>query len=145
MLRRGLFLTVALVVIGVGLTAVAQSREQAKPRASAAAKPWCSFRVGAPYYAAGYAQADASHECYVPIKRHDIYANLLKWYNGKWNLMAKRQAGYSGKRQIAVHPTYACTATVTRIWKMDVTVLMTDASGMHWADYSGPQKTLNCG
>jgi hypothetical protein len=101
--------------------AVAQLKaktSKAATTATALAPPICALRGSIPYAAAGYAQADASHECYTTaITRHELYDSTHKLYNGYWTQMASG-ADMAATRKLYVHPTYKCVKLdVRRYWR----------------------------
>lgn len=113
--------------------------------AVAAAAPNCTYRTSGPYKAAGYAQGDVWHECYTQIIRHEVYGVLNKWYNNRWYQMAATSKGYNGPGKIHTHPTYNCTATVNRTWKLVASAYTEDRYGNWYGVTSSPQYALNCG
>lgn len=126
------------------VTMARKARTALKKLARAAAAPWCTLRGEGPYKAAGYAQADAHHDCVSNIDYHWLYAWLYKRYNG--NLYQMDVKSDEGSNQVLhAYPNYNCTANVSRWWRFTRTAY-TDFQGTRWT--AGPieqSANLNCG
>jgi hypothetical protein len=99
-----------------------------------------------PYKAAGYAQGDASHECYQQIQRHELYGQLFKWYSGQWYQMVTSLSAANGPQKIATHPRYQCVNnSVWRNWLHRATAYTKDRFGTWWAASRDTQNQFQCG
>jgi hypothetical protein len=126
-------------------TTARASTAKKKVRALASAGPMCTLRASVPYRAAGYAQADATHECYSNITRHELYGQLKKWYDGQWVNMETGFSWHDGPGKIETHPRYRCVKLdVWRNWR-HVASSYTNLYGTWYAASKEHEDQFQCG
>ena len=106
----------------------------------------CIVRVtpGSPYKAAGYAQMDSNNQCGFDVTRHELYAQLRKYYNGSWYTMSSDFIAGIGGQTIYRSSRYRCTATPIRLWRAEADGYAL-RNGVWWAGSTFRQNELGCG
>jgi hypothetical protein len=120
--------------------------QETRVRAKAAAVPQCGLNVkeSSPDKSYGRARMIAQNVCAGTVTRHELYSQLLKFWNNDWVIMnTDFHAAIGGQSIFAT--TYAnCTITSQRFWRAqaDAYALL---GGTWYAATQARQRYLNCG
>ena len=117
-----------------------------EPTANAAAAPDCQFVHSGLFKTPSQVGAWASHECFVPIARHEVYDTLYKYYRQVWHVMTTAADAYNGKRWIIAQALWNCVSTggQQRSWHSEASAY-TKKDGIWYGVSDTDTKAFVCG